>query len=59
MYVVGVLVFVSGSKDVTWRSTLLYGALFGLFYNAAFVLTALALLRHRSWPRWSTSAGVQ
>ncbi len=31
LYVVGVLVFVSGSKDATWQSTLLYGALFGLF----------------------------
>ena len=50
LYVVGVLVFVSGSQGATWQSTLLYGALFGLFCYATFDLTALALLRHWSWP---------
>lgn len=50
LYVVGVLVFVSGSEAATWQSTLLYGALFGLFCYATFDLTALALLRHWSWP---------
>lgn len=50
LYVVGVLVFVSGSAGATWQSTLLYGALFGLFCYATFDLTALALLRHWSWP---------
>jgi uncharacterized membrane protein len=50
LYVVGVLIFVSGSAGVTWQSTLLYGALFGLFCYATFDLTALALLKHWSWP---------
>jgi uncharacterized membrane protein len=50
LYVVGILVFVSGSPDVTWQSTLLYGALFGLFCYATFELTALSLLRHWTWP---------
>ncbi|MCG2630049.1 DUF2177 family protein [Bradyrhizobium sp. WYCCWR 13023] len=50
IYVVGVLIFVSGSAGVTWQSTLLYGALFGLFCYATFDLTALALLKHWSWP---------
>lgn len=50
VYVVGVLVFVSGPQAATWQSTLLYGALFGLFCYATFDLTALALLRNWSWP---------
>lgn len=50
LYVVGVLVFVSGPQGATWQSTLFYGALFGLFCYATFDLTALALLRHWSWP---------
>ncbi|MBR0716048.1 DUF2177 family protein [Bradyrhizobium liaoningense] len=50
LYVGGILVFVSGSLATTWQSTLLYGALFGLFCYATFDLTALALLRHWSWP---------
>ena len=50
LYVVGVLIFVSGSAGATWPSTLLYGALFGLFCYATFDLTALALLKHWSWP---------
>ena len=50
LYVVGTLVFVSGSSSATWQTTLLYGALFGLFCYATFDLTALALLRNWSWP---------
>jgi uncharacterized membrane protein len=49
LYVAGVLVFVTGSPDATWRSTLLYGALFGLFCYATFELTSLSLLRHWTW----------
>lgn len=49
LYVAGVLTFVSGATDATWQSTLLYGALFGLFCYATFDLTALALLKHWSW----------
>lgn len=30
LYVAGILIFVSGQATATWRSTLLYGALFGL-----------------------------
>lgn len=50
LYVVGVLTFVSGTSGATWQSTLLHGALLGLFCYATFDLTALALLRHWSWP---------
>ncbi|KJC49310.1 hypothetical protein UB31_15815 [Bradyrhizobium sp. LTSP849] len=49
LYVVGVLIFVSGAPGATWQSTLAYGALFGLFCYATFDLTALALLKHWSW----------
>jgi uncharacterized membrane protein len=42
LYVAGILVFVSGSAAATWQSTLLYGALFGLFCYATFDLTALS-----------------
>jgi uncharacterized membrane protein len=49
IYVVGVLIFVSGRAAANWRSTLLYGALFGLFCYATFDLTSLALLKHWSW----------
>lgn len=49
LYVAGVLIFVSGGAGATARSTLLYGALFGLFCYATFDLTALALLKHWSW----------
>jgi uncharacterized membrane protein len=48
LYVVGILV--SGQAGATWQSTLLYGALFGLFCYATFDLTALSLLRQWSWP---------
>ena len=50
LYVAGVLIFVSGSAAATSQSTLLYGALFGLFCYATFDLTSLALLKHWSWP---------
>ena len=49
LYVVGVLIFVSGTQGASWQSTLIYGALFGLFCYATFDLTALALLKHWSW----------
>ena len=50
LYVAGILVFVSGSATATWPSTLLYGALFGLFCYATFELTSLSLLKHWTWP---------
>jgi uncharacterized membrane protein len=50
LYVAGILVFVSAPSGTTWRSTLLYGALFGLFCYATFELTSLSLLRHWTWP---------
>jgi len=50
LYVAGVLVFVSGPATAEVRSTLLYGALFGLFCYATFELTSLAMLKHWSWP---------
>jgi len=49
IYVVGVLIFVSGGAAANWPITLLYGALFGLFCYATFDLTSLALLKHWSW----------
>lgn len=49
LYVVGVLIFVSGPASATWPSTLAYGALFGLFCYATFDLTSLALLKHWTW----------
>src|ERR1700744_1053171 len=49
LYVAGILVFVSGSATATWSSTLLYGALFGLFCYATFELTSLSLLKHWTW----------
>ena len=50
LYVGGTVIFVSGGTGATWQTTLLYGALFGLFCYATFDLTALSLLRHWSWP---------
>jgi uncharacterized membrane protein len=50
LYVVGILVFVSGPLEARWQSTLLYGALFGLLCYATFDLTSLSLLRHWTWP---------
>jgi|SRR5512143_3117650 uncharacterized membrane protein len=57
LYVAGVLIFVSGSATATWQSTLAYGALFGLFCYATFDLTALALLKHWSWPVAAVDVG--
>jgi uncharacterized membrane protein len=50
LYVVGILVFVSGPASATWPSTLGYGALFGLFCYATFELTSWSLLKHWTWP---------
>jgi uncharacterized membrane protein len=50
LYVVGVLIFVSAGAGAAFRSTLTYGALFGLFCYATFDLTSLSLLKHWSWP---------
>ncbi|MGJ4996926.1 DUF2177 family protein [Bradyrhizobium sp. HKCCYLS3077] len=49
IYIAGVLIFVNGTADATWRSTLLYGALFGLFCYATFELTSLAMLKQWTW----------
>ena len=50
LYVAAVLIFVNGAASATWQSTLMYGALFGLFCYATFELTALSLLKHWTWP---------
>jgi uncharacterized membrane protein len=50
LYVAGILVFVSAPDNATWQSTLIYGALFGLFCYATFELTSLSLLKHWTWP---------
>lgn len=50
LYIAGILIFVSASPETTWRSTLLYGALFGFFCYATFELTSLSLLKHWTWP---------
>jgi uncharacterized membrane protein len=50
LYVVGMIVFVSGPAGATWQSTLRYGALFGFFCYATFELTSLSLLKHWTWP---------
>src|ERR1700735_3625859 len=50
LYVVGIIVFVSGPASATWQSTLLYGALFGFFCYATFELTSLSRLKHWTWP---------
>ena len=49
IYIVGIMIFVNGSPDATWRSTLVFGALFGFFCYATFELTSLALLKHWTW----------
>ena len=49
LYVVGILVFVSGGREATLQSALLYGALFGLFCYATFELTSLSILKHWTW----------
>jgi uncharacterized membrane protein len=50
LYVAGILTFVSAPVGATWQTTLLYGALFGLFCYATFELTSLSLLKHWTWP---------
>jgi uncharacterized membrane protein len=50
LYIVGILIFVNGLPDATWRSTLLFGALFGFFCYATFELTSMSLLKHWTWP---------
>jgi uncharacterized membrane protein len=50
LYVAGILFFVSAAAGTTWQSSLVRGALFGLFCYATFELTALSLLKHWTWP---------
>lgn len=50
LYVVGIVIFVNGSPGATWKSTLLFGGLFGLFCYATFELTSMSLLKHWTWP---------
>jgi uncharacterized membrane protein len=50
LYVAGILIFVSGPAGATWPSTVVHGALFGLFCYATFELTSMSLLRHWTWP---------
>jgi uncharacterized membrane protein len=49
LYIVGIVIFVNGAAGASWQSTLLYGALFGLFCYATFELTSMSLLRNWSW----------
>ena len=49
LYGMGLLIFVSGPVTATSPSTLLYGALFGLFCYATFELTSLSMLKHWTW----------
>ena len=49
IYVAGIVIFVSGGVGTTWQSTLLYGALFGLFCYATFELTSMSMLKDWSW----------
>jgi uncharacterized membrane protein len=49
LYVVGIVIFVSGGAGATWSSTLLYGALFGFFCYMTFELTSMSLLKNWSW----------
>ncbi len=57
LYVVGILVFVSGGREATFQSALLLGALFGLFCYATFELTSLSILKHWSWPVAAVDVG--
>jgi len=50
LYVTGILIFVSGPAAATSQSTILYGALFGVFCYATFELTSMSLLKHWTWP---------
>jgi uncharacterized membrane protein len=49
LYVGGIVIFVSGAAGTTWQSSLLYGALFGLFCYATFELTSMSMLKDWSW----------
>lgn len=49
LYVGGIVIFVSGGASSTWQSSLLYGALFGLFCYATFELTSMSMLKDWSW----------
>jgi uncharacterized membrane protein len=49
LYVVGIMVFVSGGREATFQSALLYGPLFGLFCYGTFELTSLSILKHWTW----------
>jgi uncharacterized membrane protein len=49
LYAAGILIFVSRPAGARWRTTLLYGALFGFFCYATFELTSLSLLKHWTW----------
>jgi uncharacterized membrane protein len=57
LYAAGISIFVSGPATATWQTTLLYGALFGLFCYATFELTALSLLKHWTWPVVAVDVG--
>ena len=57
LYLAGILVFVSGPATATWQTTLVYGALFGLFCYATFELTSLSLLKHWTWPVVAVDVG--
>jgi len=50
LYTLGVLIFVTGTPGTSLQSSVLYGALFGLFAYATFDLTVLATLKHWTWP---------
>lgn len=50
LYVAGILIFTNAESSATWQSALAFGALFGLFCYATFELTAMALLKHWTWP---------
>lgn len=49
LYIVGILVFVTGSATSTWKSAVVLGALFGFFCYATFELTSMAMLKHWTW----------
>ena len=50
LYLVGLVIFgvAPGFRDGSWRTAMLFGALFGLFAYATYDLTNLATLRN--WP---------
>jgi uncharacterized membrane protein len=49
VYLAGIVTFVNGSTPSNWTSSLLLGALFGLFCYSTFELTNMALLKHWEW----------